>query len=214
MANPSVHYVGSNIGTLHNHEACERVWNGIVRQHTGEYRPPPAYNFGVCNDHGQFFVGRGWGMDSAANGPGGNQGSRALCVLVGPDDPISNVCAQAVNRWAHEAVEQHGLSWPLRPHSSYVATSCPGDRLREVISEINSGNFPDQPGGDFTVGQMEDIAQWEKDTRKIILDVLVGGVDQSKDKGVLGMWEQETRAYIDKKIKESEARIIAAFGAG
>jgi hypothetical protein len=55
-------------------------------------------------------------------------------------------------------------------------------------------------GGNFTVGQMEDIAQWEKDTRKIILDTV-------------GQWEQDTRAYVDKQIKASEARIIAAINA-
>ena len=144
MANPSVHYIGSNVGTLNNHATCTGVWNGIVRQHQGNYRPSPAYNFGVCNDHGEFFVGRGWGMDSAANGvdddpENENLGSRALLVLVGPDDEITNTCKKAISKWANEAVNDHGMSWPLRPHSNYVSTQCPGDNLRQVVYDINAG---------------------------------------------------------------------------
>jgi hypothetical protein len=68
-------------------------------------------------------------------------------------------------------------------------------------------------GGNFTVGQMEELAQWEKDTRKIILDVLVFDVNQAQDRGVLGVWEQDTRSYIDRAIKASEDRIIRAVNA-
>jgi hypothetical protein len=149
VANPSVHYIGSNVGTLRDHSRCQAVWDGIVRGHSG-YNPPPAYNFGVCNDHAQFFEGRGWNMDSAANGVDEdpeieNLGSRALLVLVGPDDQISDQCKRAVAGWAESAVFDHGMSWPLRPHSNYVATSCPGDNLRQLVNEINDGMWRGTP---------------------------------------------------------------------
>ena len=66
-------------------------------------------------------------------------------------------------------------------------------------------------GEPFTMGQMDDLAQWEQDTRKIILEVLIGGYDQTKDRGLLAEWEQDTRAYVDAAIKASEQRIIAAI---
>lgn len=149
MANPSLHYIGSNTGSLRDHTACTSVWNGIIRQHTGTYRPSPAYNFGVCNAHGLMFEGRGWGMDSAANGVDDdpeveNLGSRALLCLVGPDDHITDTCKRAIGRWAEDAVVNHGMSWPLRPHSNYVSTQCPGDNLREVIEEINAGKWREE----------------------------------------------------------------------
>ena len=105
------------------------------------------------------------------------------------------------------------MSWPLRPHSSYVATQCPGDRLREVIAEINAGaGTPPDTGEEFTVGQMEDIAQWEKDTRKIILDVLVGAATRRTTKVARSVGERHPRLY-RRGIKASEARIIAAINA-
>jgi len=71
----------------------------------------------------------------------------------------------------------------------------------------------DNEGEMFTVGQMEDIAQWEKDTRRIILEQLIGDYEQGKNEGVLGQWENDTRAYVDKVVKASEERIIAAINA-
>lgn len=149
MANPSLHYIGGNTGSLKHHEQCESVWYGIIRGHSGTYKPPPAYNFGVCNAHGIMFEGRGWGMDSAANGVDDdpeieNKDSRALLCLVGPDDEITDTCKRAIGRWAEDAVENHGMSWPLRPHSDYVSTSCPGDTLRTVIDEINAGQWREE----------------------------------------------------------------------
>ena len=209
MSNPSIHYIGSNVGSMTDHARCVATWNGIVRQHQGEYRPSPAYNFGVCNTHGQFFVGRGWELDSAANGPGQNRGSRALLVMVGPDDIITPTCERVVGEWAREAVNNHGMQWPLRPHSSYVPTACPGDQLRAIINKINSGTT----GEEFTMNDEDEqkLSQWEKDTRAIILQVLIGTYDQATDRGILGTWEKETRRYIDEQIKASEARIIAAI---
>jgi len=65
----------------------------------------------------------------------------------------------------------------------------------------------------FTVGQMDDIAQWHRDTRKLILEQLIGKYEQGKYNGILATWEKDTRAIVDKAIKESEARIIAAVNA-
>lgn len=150
MANPSVHYIGANVGELRDHARCEALWAGIVRQHKDEYGDRTAYNHAVCNDHGRFFVGRGWGQDSAANGVDDdpeieNLDSRALLVMVGPDDEITDACVSAIRKWANEAVDDHGMDWPLRGHKTYVATSCPGDRLMAVIAEINANHDEPKP---------------------------------------------------------------------
>lgn len=142
MANPSVHYIGADVGTLNDHNRCIALWEGIKRQHLQEYGPNTAYNFSICNDHALFFVGRGWDRDSAANGVDDdpeieNLGSRALLVMVGPNDEITLQCQNGIRAWANDAVDNHGMSWPLRGHKTYVATSCPGDKLMEVIREIN-----------------------------------------------------------------------------
>lgn len=66
----------------------------------------------------------------------------------------------------------------------------------------------------FTVGQMEDLAQWEQETRAIILRQLIGDYRQGQDVGILAAWENDTRAYVDRVVKESEARILAAIREG
>jgi len=146
MANPSVHYLGV-VGTAGNadHARCAAQWERIKSERSNEYGPDGAYNFGACI-HGERFIGRGWDRDSAANGVQDginyNPGSRAICALVGTDDAITPELERAIADFATEAVEQHGLDWPLRPHSSYVATACPGDGLRDFIDRFNSGARP------------------------------------------------------------------------
>jgi len=63
----------------------------------------------------------------------------------------------------------------------------------------------------FTVGQMDDIAQWHRDTRKLILEQLIGEYQQGKYNGILATWEKDTRAIVGEMIAESEARILAAI---
>jgi hypothetical protein len=100
------------------------------------------------------------------------------------------------------------------PHLHFEIRTSPSTPIDPLpILKLDAAQGPDTPGGTFTVGQMEDIAQWEKDTRKIVLDVLVGDVNQATTRGLLGQWENDTRAYVDKAIKASEARIIAAINA-
>jgi hypothetical protein len=201
MANPSVHYLGVEGATTiwRDHSWCVAQWERIKSERSSEYGADGAYNFGACNSHGIRMEGRGWNRDSAANGTQNginyNPGSRALCVLVGTEDEITDVCKQAVNAFAHEAVEEHGMSWPLRPHSSYVATSCPGDNLRTVIEQVNRGEIE---GDEVTQEQMDTLGTWMQEQRGLLEDKL-------------GQWEQDTRSYVDKQIKASEARIIAAL---
>lgn len=148
VVNPSVHYLGV-VGTTtiwRDHALCEDQWERIKLERSSEYGTDGAYNFGGCNSHGIRMEGRGWNRDSAANGGEDgvwyNAGSRALCILVGTDDIITEQCQEMIRVFANEAVDQHGMQWPLRGHSEFVATSCPGDNLRAVIANINVNPNP------------------------------------------------------------------------
>jgi hypothetical protein len=201
VANPSVHYLGVEGSTTiwRDHSWCVAQWERIKSERSDEYGDDGAYSHSLCNSHGIRMEGRGWNRDSAANGYDDdpeqeNLGSRALCVLVGTEDVITGVCKQGIAVWTEEAY-QHGLVPPLRPHSSYVATSCPGDHLRTVIEQINRGEIE---GDEVTQEQMDTLGAWMQEQR---------GALEAK----LGQWEQDTRSYVDKQIKASEARIIAAL---
>ncbi len=150
VVNPSIHYLGvEGATTLQDHDACVAQNARIMAERSDIYGDQGAYNFQMCNSHGIRFEGRGWGRDSAANGIGDyngvnyNVGSRAMCVLVGTDDEITDVCEAGIRAFANEAVAEHGMQWPLRGHSEFVATSCPGDHLRVVVADVN--NHHDKP---------------------------------------------------------------------
>jgi hypothetical protein len=188
-----VHYVGAGQVAEANHVRCSSQWDRIKRQHLAAGYSDVAYNFGVCN-HGHWFEGRGWGRDSAANGPGHNGGSRAIVWLGGTDDTPTQGALSVISQFAHQAFAR-GLVPPLRPHSSYVPTSCCGDWLRAWIDRFNAGIAEEEV--DMTVEELSGLlAAWEQDTRKIILDTLAG-------------WEQDTRKqiidHIDKKFAELES---------
>lgn len=59
----------------------------------------------------------------------------------------------------------------------------------------------------FTMGQMDDLAQWENDTRAFVKKEIDAQTAE------LGGYENDTRAYVDKQIKASEERILAAIKA-
>jgi hypothetical protein len=192
MANPSVHYVGAGQIVTRDHRNCVNQFEGIRRQHKASGYRDIAYNFGTCN-HGIRQEGRGWDADTAANGPGHNSGGRAILWIGGDQDVPSIEAEYDIALFAREAFAR-GLQPPLRPHSSYVPTSCPGVLLRGFCDRFNAGLIEEEV--DMTVEELSGLlASWEQDTRKIILDTLAG-------------WENDTRAqiiaHIDKKFAELE----------
>lgn len=175
VVNPSIHYVGvEGAIALQDHAQCVAQNARIMSERSDIYGDQGAYNFQLCNTHGIRFEGRGWGRDSAANGIGDyngvnyNVGSRAMCVLVGTDDEITAVCQAGIRAFANEAVNEHGMQWPLRGHSEFVATSCPGDHLRVVVADVNTHHDVPAPpppiqgldNMDFLVGQFDKPTSW------------------------------------------------------
>lgn len=152
VVNPSIHYLGVEGATTQlEHADCITQNARIMAERSDIYGDQGAYNFQLCNSHGIRFEGRGWDRSSAANGQGDytgidyNPGSRAMCLLVGTDDVITDQCVAGIRDFANEAVDQHGMQWPLRSHSEFVATSCCGDPARDAVAQVNADHAGTTP---------------------------------------------------------------------
>ena len=98
-----------------------------------------AYGHVLCR-HGYVFVGRGFGARSAANGTApANDHYFAICFL--GDDSVgrADVTPEA-RRVLRQLIAEYHRRYPdarqVRPHSDFVATQCPGDELRALISGL------------------------------------------------------------------------------
>jgi hypothetical protein len=96
-----------------------------------------AYNHVFCG-HGYVFVGRDFGVRSAANGTkDSNDHYFAVCFL--GDDSVGRADVTPQARSALTAlIAEYRRRYPraveVRPHSDFFATACPGDELRALIS--------------------------------------------------------------------------------
>jgi hypothetical protein len=93
----------------------------------------------VCR-HGYVFDGRGFGIRSAANGTNdANDEYHAVCFL-GDDTAGRADVTPAARRTLEELLQEYRRRYPeakeVRPHSDFVATACPGDELRALISAL------------------------------------------------------------------------------
>jgi hypothetical protein len=114
-----------------DHGQCQQQRDDVERFHISKgYRAGTAYNFLVCQ-HGGVFVGRGWGTPSGANGTSSsNANFFAVCYMSGPGYPFTDAAKGAFRRTLESAPAPH--DW--RPHSSFVATACPGDEIRAWLA--------------------------------------------------------------------------------
>lgn len=93
----------------------------------------------VCR-HGYVFDGRGFGVRSAANGTNdANDAYHAVCFLgddtVGRAD-VTPEARRALEQLLAEYRRRYPKATQIRPHSDFVATACPGDELRALISRL------------------------------------------------------------------------------
>jgi N-acetylmuramoyl-L-alanine amidase len=98
-----------------------------------------AYNHIACV-HGYVFVGRGFGVRSAANGTNyANDHYFAVCFLGDDSAGRADVTPEA-RRALEQLIAEYRRRYPrareVRPHSDFVATQCPGDELRAWISRL------------------------------------------------------------------------------
>jgi hypothetical protein len=93
----------------------------------------------VCR-HGYVFVGRGFGARTAANGTtAANDHYFAICFL--GDDSVGRAdVTQEARRVLRQLIADYRRRYPkarqVRPHSDFIATQCPGDELRGLISGL------------------------------------------------------------------------------
>ena len=98
-----------------------------------------AYNHVFCR-HGYVFVGRGFGVRSAANGTAeSNDAYFAICFL-GDDSKgradVTPVARKALRELIAEYRRRYPRAKEVPPHSDFVPTECPGDELRRLIAKV------------------------------------------------------------------------------
>jgi hypothetical protein len=119
------------------HVNCAGRVRGIQRYHMEENGwLDIAYSHVVCR-HGYVFVGRGYGIRTAANGTvEANDHYFAICFL-GNDSAGRADVTPAARRGLGELIRDYQRRYPralrVRPHSAFVATACPGLELKAYI---------------------------------------------------------------------------------
>jgi len=120
----------------------------------------------------------------------------------GSNGPIDN--APFHGWYSHRAIQpdqgsQHSdfISWP-----EWNAMMASGG-----MSSVPAGGYSE---GEFDMGQMEDLAQWEQDTREVILDALVGDAWKDGSKGILATWMQQQSGNVVKLVTQNVSANVSA----
>jgi N-acetylmuramoyl-L-alanine amidase len=134
----AVHYSGMDADEQADHRNCAARVRGMQRYHmeTNGWLDI-AYSHVLCR-HGFVFVGRGFGIRTAANGTtAANDRYFAVCFL-GNDSPCRADLTRQARRALGELIREYQRRYPrairVRPHSAFVATECPG---RELLAYID-----------------------------------------------------------------------------
>ena len=124
----AVHWAGE-AQRLGNHTQCVSRWRDWQAFHMGSRGwSDIAYNWGVC-DHGNLFVGRGWGIRSAANGTdSANDRYLAVCWM-GGEGEIPSARALATIEFLIQDCRLRGAGMDVQPHRHFYSTACPGPVL-------------------------------------------------------------------------------------
>jgi N-acetylmuramoyl-L-alanine amidase len=133
----AVHYTGMDSDEQAEHRNCAGRVRGIQRYHmeTNGWLDI-AYSHVFCG-HGYVFVGRGFGIRTAANGTtAANDQFFAVCFLGNDSEGRADLTRQARTALG-ELIREYQRRYPralrVRPHSAFVATACPGRELRAYI---------------------------------------------------------------------------------
>jgi hypothetical protein len=132
-----VHYSGMDSDEQTNHARCAGRVRGIQRYHMEEKGwLDIAYSQLVCK-HGYVFVGRGYGIRTAANGTtAANDHYFAVCFL-GDDTPRQSDLTRQARHALGELIRDYQRRYPralhVRPHWAFTSTECPGRELSAWI---------------------------------------------------------------------------------
>jgi hypothetical protein len=133
----AIHYTGMDADEQALHANCAARVRGIQRYHMEEKDWLDIAYSHVCCRHGFVFVGRGYGIRTAANGTReANDHYFAICFL-GNDSHGRDDVTPAAKRALGELIRDYRRRYPralrVRPHSAFVATDCPGLELKAWI---------------------------------------------------------------------------------
>jgi len=109
--------------------------------------------------------------------------------------------------YSHRAIRPDAGS----QHSDFISTTEWSWMVGGVAPPMPSGSYSE---GDFDMGQMEDLAQWEQDTRAIILDALVGDAWKDGSKGILATWMQDQSRNVIVVLSNNLKAALAALPTG
>lgn len=143
----AIHYNGGAVGITasHPHSQC-RAWVKNTHNYhvNGNGWAYFAYSLAVCQ-HGIVMEGRGIGRRTAANGTNyGNQHYYAIVAVLGGNETPTTAMLDAIADAVAYLRSQGGAGNQIRPHSYFLATSCPGNKLR---NHITAGRFDGGSGG-------------------------------------------------------------------
>jgi N-acetylmuramoyl-L-alanine amidase len=133
----ALHYSGMNSDEQARHRNCAGRVRGMQRYHMEERGwLDIAYGHVLCR-HGYVFVGRGFGVRSAANGTkAANDRYFAVCFL-GDDTraraDLTPHAYAALGELLRSYDRRIKRALDVRPHSDFVRTPCPGGELRRYI---------------------------------------------------------------------------------
>lgn len=139
-----VHYDSTDLGLADKpHSACIAYWNNTRKFHM---EPPRewadvGYSFFAC-PHDYILEGRGIDRQQAAQ-PGGNASHYSVTVATGPDEDIPEAQVNAVRRLRWWLMENHSNHGRVLGHRDFIATSCPGSKAYELVT---NGTFAQAPG--------------------------------------------------------------------
>jgi hypothetical protein len=132
VAGIAIHWEGPALGDYSDQDAFAIV-RGIQRDHMVNQGWADLAYTAVVDRFGRLFEGRGPGVRTAANGTNdGNARYYAVCALVGSGDSVTQELLTGLTS-AVDWLRAEGAGPELRAHSSFVATACPGDDLRQWI---------------------------------------------------------------------------------
>ena len=120
-----------------DHAKCAGRVRGMQRFHMADKGwLDIAYSHVACR-HGYVFVGRGFGIRTAANGTkAANDNYFAICFLGNDTAGRADLTAEA-RRALGELIRDYQRRYPralrVRPHAAFVPTDCPGLELRAWI---------------------------------------------------------------------------------
>ncbi|WP_435108840.1 peptidoglycan recognition protein family protein [Nocardiopsis synnemataformans] len=134
----TIHYVGGAVGIPASapHSRCRAKIREIHRFHTrGRGWAFFAYSLAVCQ-HGIVMEGRGKGRRTAANGTNpGNQRYYAVLGLIGGSERPSAQMIQGIKDTVAYLRSSGGAGSRVNGHRDHLSTSCPGDRLYQLVRD-------------------------------------------------------------------------------